>query len=93
MWPAWTPTSPLRGSAAGTPAEPKDASPKNSMTIAMVLAVNCPPHEPAPGQAASSSSRRSSSVIFPAWAAPTPSNTSWMVMSRPLYRPGAMEPP
>ena len=41
------------------------------MAIAMVLAVNWPPHAPAPGQATASSSFSSSSVILPAACAPT----------------------
>jgi hypothetical protein len=59
----------------------------------MVLAVNWPPQAPAPGHAESSISQRSASDIRPAACAPTASNTSWIVTSRPWNRPGAIEPP
>src|SRR5471032_1995923 len=64
-----------------------------SDTQAMVLAVNCPPQEPAEGHAACSSSCKSSSLIFPALCCPTPSNTSTTVTCLPLYFPGNIEPP
>ena len=44
-------TSFLRGSTCGTAAVPMGESPISSITVAMVLAVNCPPHAPAPGHA------------------------------------------
>ncbi len=58
----------------------------------MVFAVNWPPHAPAPGQATLSSSCSSEAVIVPAACAPTASNTSWTVTSRPWKRPGAIVP-
>ena len=62
--------------------------PRKSITIAIVFAVNWPPQAPAPGHAQPSSSCTSSSVIFPAARAPTASNTSWIVTSRPAEAPG-----
>ncbi len=59
----------------------------------MVLAVNWPPHEPAEGQAAHSSSCRSASENLPAACMPTPSNTSTTVTSLPRNLPGRIEPP
>ena len=64
-----------------------------SDTQAMVFAVNWPPQAPADGQAAHSRIFRSSSDIFPAALAPTPSNTSMIVTSLPLKEPGRIEPP
>ena len=64
----------------------------------MVLAVNCPPQAPSPGQAWSSTSLSASAEIFPALYAPTASNTSWMVRLRlengppAAQRPNMMEP-
>ncbi len=78
---------------AGAPAEPGNASPIASETVAIVLAVNCPPQAPAEGQATHSSSCRSASDIFPAACCPTASNTSTTVTSRPLNLPGRIEPP
>ena len=46
-----TATSSLRASTCGTAAVPNGDSPMNSITVAMVLAVYCPPQAPAPGQA------------------------------------------
>ena len=54
----------------------------NSITVAIVLAVNCPPHAPAPGQATFSISYSSSRLIFPARYAPIASNTLTTVASR-----------
>ena len=59
----------------------------------MVLAVNWPPQEPAEGQATSSSSASSASVMSPTACLPTASNTSCTVTSRPCQRPGRIEPP
>ncbi len=59
----------------------------------MVLAVNCPPQEPAPGQAASSTRFRPASSRRPALWAPTASKTSCIVRSFPSQWPGAVEPP
>ena len=91
--PARKATSSLRSSMAGTLAVPMGEIPRISKAVAMVLAVNCPPHAPGPGQAWLSRSSSSASVIFLAAWAPTPSNTSWMVTSRPWNRPGMMDPP
>ena len=73
-------TSTLCGSIAGTLEEPNGEMPSTSNAIAIVFAVNWPPHAPAPGEAASSISVSSSSVIRPAACAPTASNTSWIVI-------------
>jgi hypothetical protein len=67
--------------------------PRNSQAVAMVFAVNWPPQAPAPGHAESSISHKSASDILPAACAPTASNTSWIVTSRPWNRPGAIDPP
>ena len=64
-----------------------------SKAMAIVLAVNWPPHAPGPGVAAASSSWSSSSVMRPVASAPTPSKTSRIVTSRPRQRPGGTEPP
>ena len=80
------------GDSAGIPFSPGGLIPRNSMIVAIVLAVNCPPHAPAPGQAALSSSFRSSAEIFPAAYAPIPSYTSATVTSLPRKSPGAIEP-
>ena len=61
-----TATASLRPSSAGTIEEPAGEMPSTSKAIAIVLAVNCPPQAPAPGEATSSSSWSSASVIFPA---------------------------
>ncbi len=86
-------TSGLRASVAGTSPSPSGAMPRSAIAVAIVFAVNCPPHAPAPGQARSSSAARSPSVMRPAAVAPTASNTSWMVTSRPAKRPGRIGPP
>ena len=44
--------------------------PRNEIAVAMVLAVNCPPHAPAPGHATFSSSVTCCAVILPAANAP-----------------------
>ena len=51
---------------AGTLPVPSAAIPRNSDAMAMVFAVNCPPHAPTPGQADASSPHRSSSLRRPA---------------------------
>ena len=67
--------------------------PSASPTQAIVFAVYMPAHEPVVGHAARSIARSSSSSIVPfAWA-PTASNTSWIVTSRPRYVPGRIVPP
>ena len=69
---------------AGEPAEPGKARPIASLTVAMVLAVNCPPQAPADGQATHSNSCSSASDMVPALCWPTASNRSTTVTSRPL---------
>ena len=77
-------TSSLRPSSAGTIAVPGGEMPIASKAIAIVLAVNCPPQAPAPGEAASSSSCSSCSEILPEANWPTASKTCWIVTSAPL---------
>ena len=48
---------------AGADDEPGSAMPSASAAVAIVLAVNMPPHEPAPGQACRSISVSSATVI------------------------------
>jgi hypothetical protein len=60
---------------------------------AIVFAVNCPAHAPAPGLAQPSSSSRSSSDMSPAACAPIASKTSWIVTSLPRHCPGRIDPP
>ena len=86
-------TTSFSSSIAGTALWLIGEMPISSHTVAMVLAVNWPPHAPGPGQAASSSAFNRASVIVPAACAPTASKTSWMVTSWSSQRPGAMEPP
>ena len=81
--PLWRANTPKRVSTAGTDAEPGSDIPMASPTEAMVLAVNIPAQEPAPGQALRSISSRSSALIRPWDSAPIPSKTSTMEMSRP----------
>ena len=59
----------------------------------MVFAVYMPAHEPVVGHAARSICSSSSSLTVPLLCAPTASNTSWIVMSRPWYVPGRIVPP
>ena len=69
-------------SSAGISPSPGSVSPRQSIATAIVFAVNCPAHVPAPGQAArsiASSSARSSS---PRRCAATASQTSRIVSSR-----------
>ncbi len=82
--PACSATPALRSSTAGTIARPEGEMPSTSKAMAIVLAVNWPPQAPAPGEATSSISVSSSSVMRPAAWAPTASNTSWMVTRSPL---------
>ena len=84
--------SPFVRLSAGMPFIPAGLIPRNSSAVDIVFAVNCPPHAPAPGQAADSTSCSSAPSILPAACAPTASNTSWIVMSRPRNVPGAIEP-
>jgi len=66
--------------------------PSASAAEAIVFAVNIPPHAPSPGQTAFSISVSSSRVIRPARQAPTASNASTIVTSRPWWWPGSVEP-
>ncbi len=91
--PASSPTRSFAGSVAATLAEPMGERPTNSSAIAIVFAVNWPPHAPAPGQATSSISFSSASVILPAACAPTASNRLRTVTGLPRKIPGWMEPP
>ncbi len=90
--PAATHAASLSGWVAGTPLRPAGLIPRMSSAIDIVLAVNWPPHAPAPGHATLSRACTSSGPTLPAAWAPTTSKTSWIVTSRPLYRPGAIEP-
>ena len=83
----------MSASTAGTIEKPTGEMPSTSNAIAIVLAVNWPPQAPAPGEATSSSSASSSSVIRPAAWAPIASKTSWIVTSLPWKCPGGIEPP
>src|SRR5206468_1332588 len=58
-------------------------TPSISNAVAIVLAVNCPPQAPSPGQAAHSMAWSSSGPIFPALHAPMASKTSCTVSRRP----------
>ena len=71
---------------------PAGLRPRNSIAVLIVLAVNWPPHAPAPGHADASTAASSASSMVPAACAPTASNTSWRVMSWPCNRPAAMVP-
>ncbi len=89
---AWESPS-RRGSRAGIDADIGSDIPSASEIAAIVFAVNMPAQDPAPGQAARSSSPRSASDIVPAETDPTPSKTSWIVTSRSCQRPGMIVPP
>ena len=93
IWPAFCDHSRRRTCVAGAEEEPIGAMPMASPIVAIVLAVNMPPHEPAPGQASFSSSSRSASLIVPRATAPTASKTSWMLTSLPRNLPGMIVPP
>ena len=64
--------------------------PRNSIAVLIVLAVNWPPQAPAPGQAVASTAAARRRRCVPAACAPTASNTSCRVMSRPRSRPAAI---
>ncbi len=74
--PACLATAARAWAVAGTFALPIGEIPRNSQASAIVLAVNCPPHAPAPGHAPPSRSFSPSSESRPAECAPTASNTS-----------------
>ena len=84
--------SPLPRLIAGIPFMPAGLMPRKSSAIDIVLAVYWPPHAPAAGQAADSTSWSSSASILSAAYAPTASKTSWIVMSRPRNVPGRDRP-
>ena len=85
--------SAFSSSSAAMVEDPGRLMPRASMAEDMVLAVNMPPHEPAPGQALRSTSRSSAASIFPAACSPTASKTLTMVRSRPAWWPGLIVPP
>ena len=91
--PAQRHSSVRSGASAGIEALNGSAMPSASLAQAIVLAVYIPPQEPAPGQAAHSSSFCSDSVICSASTAPTLSNTSCTVTSLPRHWPGMIVPP
>ena len=66
---------------------PSATGPCTDSAIAMVLAVNCPPHAPAPGHAAFSTCFKPASSSAPAPCAPIASNTSWIEISLPVMPP------
>jgi hypothetical protein len=92
MAPASAAASGFDGCVAGMPLNEAGLIPRKSRAVAIVLAVNWPPHAPAPGQAAPSSEWRSSADSDPAACCPTASNTSWIVTSLSRQRPGAIDP-
>ena len=71
--PALRVNAPRCASTAGNVADPGSARPSVSATIAMVLAVNWPGHEPSVGRHTRSSCCSSASLISPASTAPTAS--------------------
>ena len=66
MWPASRVAASLSGEVAGTPESWMGEMPRISPLMAMVLAVNWPPHAPAPGQALASSASSPASSMRPA---------------------------
>ena len=68
-------------------------SPIASIAEDIVLAVNIPPQEPAPGQQLRSTSWSSLSLIFFALYSPTASNALTTVRSFPRRCPGLLVPP
>ena len=69
------------GSLAATSLAPIGDMPSIVTATDIVLAVNWPPHAPAPGQAVFSRTVSRAELILPAACAPTASKTSWMVTS------------
>ena len=63
--PAATAASALRSCVAGMPESADGLMPRKSSAVAMVLAVNMPPHAPAPGRATDSSACSSAPVMVP----------------------------
>ena len=70
-------------SSAAMVDEPGRLMPIASMALLMVFAVYIPPHEPLPGQARRSISKKSASLSAPAPCSPTASKTLTTVRSRP----------
>ena len=68
------------------------ARPRQSSATAIVFAVNWPAHVPGPGQAAASISSSAARESSPRSSAPTASQTSWIVSSRPFARPARIGP-
>ena len=68
--PARSPDAAFALFVAGTLDSPIGAIPRNSQTSAIVFAVNCPPHAPAPGHADFSSEASRASFIEPRACAP-----------------------
>ena len=90
--PHFTPTASFSGATAGTAAEPiRREADDFYITVAMVLAVYCPPHAPAPGHATFEPKPSFASLIFPAAFAPTASKDvlDRQHRARPSKRPGA----
>ena len=83
----------LSAMTAGIVPLPGKASPSASVTQFMELAVNIPEQEPQPGQAASSISASSASLILPAPTAPTASNIEVSVSGLLFLRPASIGPP
>ena len=75
MWPALRVAASFSGEVAGTPESSMGEMPRISPLMAMVLAVNWPPHAPAPGQAFASSASSPASSMRPAAKEPMPSKT------------------
>ena len=82
-WPARSAACAVSGSSAAIVDVWGRLIPSASIADDMVLAVNMPPQEPAPGHARRSISRSSSSPIFPALILPTASKTLTIVRPCP----------
>src|SRR5699024_11742587 len=72
---------------------PSKLMPIASIAEDIVLAVNMPPHDPAPGHAAHSTLCNASLSISPLLYCPTPSNADTASKSFPSNFPGNMVPP
>ena len=68
------------------------ASPRQSSATAIVFAVNWPAHVPGPGQARGLDLVQPVRVSRPRSSAPTASQTSWIVSSRPSAFPARIGP-
>ena len=87
----WAVLSTFSASSAAMVDEYGRLIPIASIALDMVLAVNIPPHEPAPGQALRSIAASSSSVILPAACSPTAPAAS-PAARRPASCPTARPP-